>query len=55
MNTEQAYEVTLKEYIAYTKEILNVLNTDVNLQETLEYILRDLDISDGFFESLTKF
>lgn len=49
------YKATLEEYVTYTKEILNMLQKDVNLQETTEYILRNLDISDGFFESLTEF
>ena len=52
---ENDYKVSLKEYIEYTKEILNLLNKDLNLSETTEYILRDLDISDGFFQALVEF
>ena len=47
-----AYKVNPVEYLEYTKEILNKLNTDLELQEAVEYILRDLDISDGFFQAL---
>lgn len=50
-----AYKVTPMEYLEYTKEILNKLNTDLELQETVEYILRDLDISDGFFQALIDY
>jgi hypothetical protein len=50
-----AYKVTPVEYLEYTKEILNKLNTDLELQEAVEYILRDLDISDGFFQALTEY
>ena len=49
------YKVTPMEYLEYTKEILNKLNTDLELQETVEYILRDLDISDGFFQALIDY
>jgi hypothetical protein len=50
-----AYKVTPMEYLEYTKEILNKLNTDLELQEAVEYILRDLDISDGFFQALIEY
>lgn len=56
MNTAlNSYKVTPMEYLEYTKEILNKLNTDVELTETVEYILRDLDISDGFFQALIDY